>query len=566
MPALLRFKRLAAIVALACAPFLTADGHLLGQTRPAPTGRRHALLIGISKYPQKPLEGPPYDVTSLATALRTTYHFDTVRTLVDAQATHDGILAALDDLAVTTQPDDFIFIYYSGHGTSVMDRALHLPGLQSYTGALLPAGFKPGPDRDMLRQVIIGSRDLRPRIARLDRDRTVFVVFDTCFSAYTVRSLRVDGGGLTRAMPWDKLTPKSMDFGNDDVPAEFGKESEAHTPYPYNNTIYLAAAGSGEEANDIASWELRRHPTVDGQPHGALTNALLKGLAGQANTNGDGMISYRELRDYVTDQVTREFPHRPQMSVPEGRDDLLDRPVFNARAAVPAAPELSSSGLLRVIARSGEVDEVTRAALRTIGGLMMVETGPHDLRVAPMRGGQAVLHGSGDVIEEITGAPGYVRDKVVERVRRQARAQELLSLRFPGQSFNVSIDLSAPRGYLVVDELVPIRCDTEQPGYILLVNVDVTGYVTIMSPSETDRGDRAKGRLTSQSRVSEPTGTEFVKAIVFRQRPPGFESWIGRQFEADSQDFTRLMAMIQSAPGARAQALLKLVTARGPMK
>jgi caspase domain-containing protein len=524
--------------------------------------RRHALLIGISSYARKPLQGPAYDVSSLATMLRTRYRFDTVRLLEDSQATRDGILAAFDDLAATTRPGDTVFIYYSGHGTSAMDRGLRLPGLGSYTGALLPSGFTPGRTPEVLQRVIIGDRDLKKRIAAFERDRDVFVVFDTCFSGNTVRSFTVDGGSVSRSMPWsDLVTSRAIDFGDANAPGDFGRETAVDAGYPYRNTVYLAAAGSGEEAQDITRERLPKHPTIDGQPHGALTDALLRALSGEANTNGDDVLTYRELFGFVRAEVTRSFPHTPQLSAPDGRDNLLDRPVFGAKGVGRPAAPAGGRQTFRVLVRPGDLDASLRTALAGIPSVTMIGDGPHDLRVQTSASGNiVVLHGSGDRLGEYTGNSARVQRDVVERVTRQARAQQLLTLRFPAQDFNVAVDIAAPRGYLILGERAVIRLVSDLPAHLLIVNIDVGGHISVVYPAETAELGLVTQRQLPPVVVSQPTGTEFLKVFAFQQRPAGLDRWMNREFEADSSTLDELLTLVRTAPGRRAETSLKLVT------
>ena len=152
-------------------------------------GRKHALLVGVGDYIHiRDLEGPPHDVDSLQEVLHRDWAFDEITTLVNREATRPAILGALDDLIRDTRPGDYVFIYFSGHGTSSLDpdapdlAAVMDPG----TGALVPAEIDPrSPDAgDVL---LIGRRDLRPRLLELDQDRDVLVVLDACHSGNTPR-------------------------------------------------------------------------------------------------------------------------------------------------------------------------------------------------------------------------------------------------------------------------------------------------------------------------------------------------------------------------------------------
>ena len=258
----------------------------------------HALLIGIGKYKHTTLEGPPYDVAALFETLTTQYDFkkDNVRTLVDEEAVKSRILREMKLLTYRTLPGDRVFIYFSGHGTSRRDEQLALP-LPHSTGALVPADFSADlsqPTESLMSQLIIGKRDLRPTLAQLDADRQVLMIFDTCFSGNTVRSI----GNHTPSSSnrYLKLPTRSV-FEAEQHIGSFEDNLKSRESYPYQNIFYISASTENEVAKDIPQNNLRLYPTIDGNPHGVLTDALLRVLAGQmrVDTNNDGQWSQIEL-------------------------------------------------------------------------------------------------------------------------------------------------------------------------------------------------------------------------------------------------------------------------------
>ena len=93
----------------------------------AAEGRKHALLIGIDEYNVKgfsPLSGCLNDVRlvrDLLTQERFGFVSDDITVLTDAEATHSGILEAIDALAEKSGQDDIVYIHYSGHGSTAPD-------------------------------------------------------------------------------------------------------------------------------------------------------------------------------------------------------------------------------------------------------------------------------------------------------------------------------------------------------------------------------------------------------------------------------------------------------------
>jgi uncharacterized caspase-like protein len=290
-------------------------------------------LIGIGQYKQRVLEGPPFDVAALGKILLDLYGYpaENIHTLVNEEAGRSRIMDELQLLVRRTRPGDRVFIYFSGHGTSHRDKILALP-LPHSSGALVPADFAGGPgqsSKKLLAQLIIGKRDLRPILERLDRDREVLMVFDTCFSGNTVRAkTTAEKADSSRYM---RLDSRNV-FAAEQTIGNFEENLKPQNYYPYRNIFYISAASDHEVARDIRRDNLRRYPTFDGQPHGVLTDALLRVLAGQRPVDMDqnGHWSQFELYSAVRSEVQRRFQQSPQVLPRETAlaDRLYARPFF----------------------------------------------------------------------------------------------------------------------------------------------------------------------------------------------------------------------------------------------
>ncbi|MCP4625974.1 MAG: caspase family protein [bacterium] len=319
-----------------------------GTTAPV-FAENHALLIGIGKYRQRTLEGPPFDVSSLKTMLVERYNFaeENVHTLVNDEAVRSRIMDEIKLLPRRTRPGDGVFIYYSGHGTSHHDEIMALP-LPHSTGALVPADFDgaPGqPAQKQLSQLIIGKRDLRPTLERLDRDRNVLMIFDTCFSGNTVRGPKTPAAlNSSRHM---RLQTKSVFRAEREI-GGFYENLKPNEFYPYQNIFYISASAEYEIAHDIRRETLRLYPTYDGKPHGVLTDALLRVLAGQrpVDMDKDGQWSQFEIYSAVSTEVKRRFKQSPQV-LPRKTglaERLYARPFFVRSTVAIAESSLRPAG------------------------------------------------------------------------------------------------------------------------------------------------------------------------------------------------------------------------------
>ena len=550
-------------------------------------GRRHALLVGVGDYIHDgvdDLEGPPHDVRSLEQALSRDWGFDRVTSLVDHEATRAAVLGAIDDLIRDTRPGDHVFLYFSGHGTSTFEGLDQdgVPGplartLDPGTGGLLPADIDLA-SSDAGDVLLVGRRDLRPRLARLDRDRDVFVVFDACYSGNAVRNWTPGGRApAVKYQPWSETAAPA--FGSATLVAD--------DRYPYDNLVYLSASAENEVALDIPQRDLVFRPTLDGRPHGLLTDALLRALAGAGDTDADGELTLRELHREVRRFVAgRRAQQRPQLLRPPGRDAMLDEPVFGVERPAPPSPvEIppsvpprlrvglgAAAGALRTSA------EALRTRIAALDGVSVV-TGEFDLYVeADPRGVFTVRHGSGDLL-----AVGLEGDAAVERVAWQALVHELLDESFPGQDFNVDLEVliveerdgrrqavAWTNAELFVGGSYEMRYAADVPAHFLLVTVDVRGAMRLLVPwTDRDLEAMREGRIPDLL-VSRPTGTEFVKLFAFRDRPAGLDAWLPER-GADGRrrvrtiesrrDLDALLRFVRAQTGGAAQMMRKFPTA-----
>ena len=87
---------------------------------------KHALLIAIQDYSKttfKSLKGSANDIELTKDVLRQRFGFvdDNFIILKDQQATHTGIKNAFQALIKRVKPNDFVYIFYSGHGSQTKD-------------------------------------------------------------------------------------------------------------------------------------------------------------------------------------------------------------------------------------------------------------------------------------------------------------------------------------------------------------------------------------------------------------------------------------------------------------
>ena len=477
---------------------------------------KHALLIGVGDYiyDVKDLKGPPHDVEVLKDLLIEKWNFDEAKitTLVDHKAGRDAILNALDNLSEQTSSGDFIFVYFSGHGTSWYDeknKVLRQGDLTPNTGALLPADL----DLDqtvevILAQLIIGTRDLRPRFRKLDQGRQVLAVFDACYSGESVRSIRARSMGALAP----RGVPRSQDVFSDlkeelTQLGDYTLEVHDDNTYPYQNVVYISASSMREEALDL----YYSGYTLDGRPHGALTDALLRGLSGEANTNGDTQITTRELYSYVKQWVSSRHRHTPQLR--HSKTASLDQSVLGA-ASNPGIPQLMQADQpLRVGLQSNAAK--LRDQIAVLAGVK-VSADNSDVRVGLDSGVYKLYLANGEFLGSY-----YNLNTLLHRIQNQARIKKLAVLHLPKRTYNVFVEPMGSSDFLVEGDKIGFRIRSEKKAYIVLLNVNPHGSINILYPCEPlEKQALAANRELSLDigHVYPPFGTELIRVLAFRER------------------------------------------------
>jgi len=179
--------------------------------------------------------------------------FGEVRTkvLADEDVSRDSILEAINSFLGQAVSADVVLIFVAGHGIkrSATDTFYFLPY-----------------DVDSQNITTKGLRwsDFEEEVAALGaRVKNVILMLDTCHS-----------GALQIGMRGIEVTP------------------DLSTAFQRKGTYVLAAASADESAVEAGTWG-----------HGAFTYAILSGLKGGADYNGDKIIDILELFHYVEAMV-----------------------------------------------------------------------------------------------------------------------------------------------------------------------------------------------------------------------------------------------------------------------
>ncbi len=412
----------------------------------------HALLIGVGGT-SSPLEGPKNDVPVLKKLLIEKFSFpaQNIRTLIEEEATREAILREIENLGTRSKPGDHLLLYFSGHGTSAGDKKFgsKLP-MPHDSGALVPYdAILHGSFYDIYASLIVGRRDVVPRIQKFENDRLVLAVFDACFSQNSVRSISKSRSRYVPFIVEDEASPQAL--------TSFCKTKE-ESPYPYNNVFFISAASEYEKAWDMGHCGITSR-SIDGQPHGLLTDQFIRVLQGEisSDTNNDGLMNFGELFESVKEQtVELSGKYCRHVSTPH---------------ALPENSDLQSKIFFHSIEKP-----VSAVAL--------------------------------------------------------SDSSSLADKKYPNQSFNVTLDLLGKHGDTVrIGDPVGYSMYTEEDAWLLLINIGPTGTVHVIYPYYESELAKAKAhetvRLENLGEVTGPVGKEVLKMIAFKEKPQGFDEFVG---------------------------------------
>ena len=520
----------------------------LGSVAAAPAEAvKRALLVGVGNYADSrvpDLQGPPHDVAALRSDLVEHGGFapKDITVLLDSQATRSRILGAVEILGEASQSGDFVLIYLSGHGTSAFNPSLLLP-LPHHSGAFVPVDFAAsGTQAEQLDSLVIGARDLRPLLQAIDdKQARGLILIDSCYSQYTSRAAyapeatvyRTIGAGLTAG-----LEDTTFDAA--------GTAMEAAPPYPYRHLATLTASSKKEVAVD----EANPGRTLDGKPHGAFTDSLLRTLRqmGGADANHDGTVSNGELFAAVRARMSAAgYAQSPQM-LPLPREDtggLQDQTAFpSPQQPAAAQPQPRIGAPLRV-----EVQEAlprVTAIIQESDGLVLA-SGAHDLRVVRADGVLRLLSAAGDLV--FAGDEATLR----QALRQQLWVQQLLRTPNAAQRFQIDVRMDGYCGETFeAGDVLGFSTRMDETAHLLLVDAAPDGTLRVLYPyhkRELAAVQSGQSVPVGNIHVTPPFGIDYVVAAGFVQRPPLYDARLlnGAAFAPGTAGHRELMALLQAA-------------------
>ncbi len=274
-----------------------------GATPASVAPQSYALVIGIAHYQNLPdpsqLRYPDRDAESIYTTLISEqggqFPANHVHMLTGEQATRANILHELEDwLPSVTAANDRVLIYFAGHG--------FISGAKGY---LAPYDI----DLHNIPDTSIAMDKLGSLIGTTIKGKWKVLLTDACHSG--------------------AITP-------DTSPAELN-----HMLLDVHQSIFsLTASRDREQSFESPDW---------GGGHGIFTYYVGRGLAGEADTNGDGIVTADELAEYVHTNVRSATQGRQNPTSERGSFDANMVLAYDpARARTPATTASLQFGTLVV--------------------------------------------------------------------------------------------------------------------------------------------------------------------------------------------------------------------------
>ena len=175
------------------------------------------------------------------------------------KAIKGNIIKAFDEIKKRSLEQDVLFVYYAGHG--VMSEG----GQKAREFFIIPYDITQLYGRDeLLFEKAISAEEMKSYAQSINAQKQVFIL-DACQSAGALESVAARGAMEEKAI------------------AQMARST---------GTFWITASGSNQFATEFEKLG-----------HGVFTYALLEGVKGQADANGDQKLTIRELSTYIENKV-----------------------------------------------------------------------------------------------------------------------------------------------------------------------------------------------------------------------------------------------------------------------
>lgn len=298
----MNFKRTAALFALAsltvglvgCGTHVAAPSTGYGAAQglkaaSKATGVKRALLVGINAYQYvNGLSGCINDIVDAKAQILDNYGFAEANTvtLKDAQATRTNMLAALEKVVADSQPGDFVYFHYSGHGAQIPDT--NGDEKDGKDEILCPVDARAA--NGTISNIIVDD-ELNSILGKLKPGVGFFMISDSCNSGTIDQGLERKARGITLPADIKNTTPLKANLR---AMANFESRVEAGK--------YTIITGCQENQTSADA-------RINGRWNGALTYCMLETL----KAGGPEMTYSAWHRATANELKTRRYSQIPNL-------------------------------------------------------------------------------------------------------------------------------------------------------------------------------------------------------------------------------------------------------------
>lgn len=510
-----------------------------------------ALVVGVDDYRHlPPLAGAVNDARDLARSLGAIAGSE-VTLLLDREASRDAIRAGWRAMLARAQSGDTLVFSYAGHGSRVPElvRGSEADGLDD---VFVLADYDP-----MLGDAAALIRDdelFDWFQAAEGRGVQVLFVADSCHSGTMTRAADSRlGAARTRLVELDLAAGLAED-SNVRLAAPAPALTQADLPY----LTFLSAGLESQQIPEVTVETARGGR----QTRGALSFAVARALEGEADADGDRLLTRAELRGYVVEnvQVLSERQQTPALR-PRAQPS---QPVLALSADAPPPRPLPPAAPVAVFVDG--LDAAGQLALaRAIPALRWVRSIDRaqlywDLPRGELlsREGDLLLRGLGDAGPVSRARLRGVLDKraALARLHRLSRPRVLKSALAP----------DARRHRL--GEQIEVSFYGQRGEYLLVFNLAGDGTLQLLYPLAR-HGDplrHGRRRWSLPLAVGEPLGADHLVALAFAEPQPdllqSLQALDGRRAAA------QLLALLEPALARRAVevGIVGMFSAPAPIK
>jgi len=251
----------------------------------------YGLIIGINVYAGNPLEYCVADAESIyASLIQHGWKQEELELLLDGEATKVAILNTLTNFVNQAGENDYIFVYFSGHGSTIDD--INGDESDGTDETIVPVDYVP-----FNTSTLITDDELGEIFSQCRTQKGVFI-FDSCFS----------GGVINKSLSEEGYRLKFIKSINSKGAGTSGDLDIITFPV-------MTASAQDETAGE--------HDPLE---HGIFTYYILEGLNSfKANKNNDNYITIRELFDYaeINTRFYTNLVQNPMLRFPLDFIDIL---------------------------------------------------------------------------------------------------------------------------------------------------------------------------------------------------------------------------------------------------